>query len=198
MIEARMRRIALAAVPLVVLVAAADPAPPAQPLARSSIAAVVARSGELGLGPAQVKDLKSRDEALQREQAAIRERLAPPPEDNARSPLSLKVPGGGAGPPGGTTGGPRGGGAGPPGGTTGGPRGGGGGGGGDGRGPPGPRGSREDASARREELVRALDDADTRAWLEAEARLPAELREKATAVAARHREELADQRERGR
>jgi hypothetical protein len=41
-----------------------------------------------------------------------------------------------------------------------------------------------------------LDGADTRAWMEAAAKLPPELQERATAIAEKYREDLSDQRER--
>jgi hypothetical protein len=166
----------------------ARPAP--VPLARSSIAAVLAQAGSLGLTAEQVKDLERRDAALQREQAAIRERFATPAEGpSARSPLTFTGPGGGAGPgagggPGGMTGGP----GGAPGGMGGGP-------GGRGKAPQGARARPEDPKERAARMVKELDDADTHAWLEAAGRLPPALEEKATVVAARYREDVAAARE---
>ena len=49
----------------------AQPAPPLLP--RSSIAAVLAHRGELGLDDAEVKSLEERDAALQKRLAEIRE-----------------------------------------------------------------------------------------------------------------------------
>jgi hypothetical protein len=172
---------------------------PSVELPRSSIAAVLLRRGELSLTPAQVKDLERRDEALQREQGDIRERFgAPAGGRSAKSPLSFKVPGSGGGrSPSGSAGtapvdGSGGGQVGPgtvPGGAAGGR-------GGHGKGTPSSRSNADDPKARAAHLAEELDNADTRAWLEAAAKLPPQLQEKATAVAERYREDLAEQRER--
>ena len=52
------------------------PAAPSIPLPRSSIAAVLAHRGELGLGEAQVTQLEQRDAALQEQIAELRQRFA--------------------------------------------------------------------------------------------------------------------------
>jgi hypothetical protein len=183
--------------------AIARPAP--GPLPRSSIAAVLAQSGSLGLTAEQVKELEKRDAALQREQAAIRERLAPSPDGSPpRSPVSFSGPGGGGGGPGGGAGGAPGGTSGGPGGAGGGPGTGGGapggmggGPGGRGKGMPTQRAKGDDPKERAARMRQELDDADTHAWLEMAARVPPPLEEKATAVAARFREEQAAMREGG-
>jgi hypothetical protein len=159
------------------------------PAPRSSLAAVLAQAASLGLTAEQVKDLERRDAALQREQAAIRERFATPAQDSAgRSPLGFTGPGGGGGPAGGQ---------GAPGGMGGGPAGVPGGAGGRGKPPPVARARPEDPKERTARMVKELDDADTHAWLEVAGRLPPALEERATAVAARFREELAAEREGG-
>jgi hypothetical protein len=151
-------------------------------LPRSSIAAVLARRGELNLTAAQVKDLERRDEELQREQQDIRERFNVPAENpQTKSPPAFKGPGGGGqGNPGGGSGGPAGG------------R------GGHGQGTQGSRGKSDDPKQRAARLLEELDGADTRAWMEAAAKLPPELQERATAIAEKYREDLSDQRERPR
>jgi hypothetical protein len=56
-----------------------DPPPivaPASDLPRSSIAAILVHRGELGLTPAQVEALSRRDDALAKEDASLRTRLA--------------------------------------------------------------------------------------------------------------------------
>ena len=45
-------------------------------------------------------------------------------------------------------------------------------------------------------MAEELDNAGTRAWLEAAAKPPPELQDKATAIAEKYREDLAEQRER--
>jgi hypothetical protein len=175
--------LAIAALQSFVLVADPDPkgGPPLPiQLPHSSIAAVLARRAELGLTPAQVRDLERRDEALQREQGDIRERFSVPAGDpSAKSPLSFKGPGsgGGQGNPGGGTGGA-------PGGR-----------GGHGKGTQGQKPKSDGPGDRATRLAEELDTADTRAWLEAAAKLPPQLQDKATAVAEKYREELAEQRE---
>ncbi len=180
---------ALALLPLL----GADSSPPPLPapmlLPRSSIAAVLAHRGELGLDDAEVKQLEERDAALQRRLAEIRERFAaegrsqwgrgrgPTPGPPAGESPD-RAPGGGAGPGGGPA----------PGGRF---RGGGG----------GYRGSRPaghpapDPAARAAELRRRLDDADTAAWLEAEDLLREPHRKPARQVAEKYREALADDRD---
>jgi hypothetical protein len=168
-------------------------------LPRSSIAAVLARRGELNLTAAQVKDLERRDEELHREQQDIRERFNVPAENRqTKSPLAFKGPGGGggrsqSGSPGTAPGDTSGGGQGIPGGGAGGAAGGR---GGHGQGAQGSRGKSDDPKQRAARLLEELDGADTRAWMEAAAKLPPELQERATAIAEKYREDLSDQRER--
>jgi len=150
-------------------------------LPHSSIAAVLARHADLGLTPTQVRDLERRDEALQREQGDIRERFSVPAGDpSAKSPLSFKGPGVGGRPQSGSGGSA-------PGGAPG---------GGHGKGSQPQKARSDDPKDRATHLAEELDSADTRAWLEAAAKLPPQLQEKATAVAEKYREELAEQRER--
>jgi hypothetical protein len=56
-------------------------------------------------------------------------------------------------------------------------------------------GAAPDAAARAAALQTQMDDADTAAWLDAEALLPEALREKARAIAEKYREALADARQ---
>jgi hypothetical protein len=137
----------------------ASPAPPL-PLPRSSIAAVLAHRGELGLEAAQVKQLEARDGALQKEIADLRERLAAVPSRG-------RAGGGGRG-GGGGMGGRHGGGGGR---------------------------AAQDPAARASDLQAKIDDADTSAWLAAEALLQESQRERARAIAEKYREALADERE---
>jgi hypothetical protein len=154
------------------------------PLPHSSIAAVLARRDALGLTPAQVQDLDSRDEALQRRQREIRESFADPArtpgkpapayegpafDGRARSGLPDTVPGD-------TESGRRG--------------------SQQVQGAPAPGSSPESPRARAARLQAELDAADAEAWLAAASRLPPGLEEKATAVAEKYREELIEQRER--
>jgi hypothetical protein len=136
-------------------------------LPRSSIAAVLARRGDLNLTAAQVKDLERRDEELRREQGEIRERFNVPAGNPATKSPAFKGPGGAAG-----------------------------GRGGHGQGTQGSRSKSDDPKQRSARLGEELDGADTRAWLEAAAKLPPDLQEKATAIAEKFREDLCDQRER--
>jgi hypothetical protein len=167
-----------------------SPASPPVLLPRSSIAAVLAHRGELGLTDAEVRQLEERDEALQKQLAEIREqgtasahagagagrtgaRSSLPSSDTAQplSPTAAALPQGmGAG-------GYRGG------------RGGGGRSGG--RSAP----AAQDPGAWAKALQSKLDDADTSAWLSAEEVLAESRREKAREVAEKHREALADQRD---
>ena len=154
------------------------------PLPHSSIAAVLAQREKLGLTPAQVQDLDRRDEALQRERAEIRDQFGDPSRTPARKPSPTYE-----GPtfdgrarsglpdtvPGDTENARR---------------------GSQGQGAPIPDASAESPRARAARLQAELDAADARAWMEAAARLPPELQEKATAVAEKYREDLIEQRER--
>jgi len=69
------------------------PVAPAADLPRSSIAAVLLHRDELGLTAAQVDALQQRDDALAREQAAIRKRLASGPDPRSASPSPSGSPG---------------------------------------------------------------------------------------------------------
>jgi hypothetical protein len=167
-------------------------------LPRSSIAAVLARRGDLNLTAAQVKELARRDEELQREQGDIRERFNVPAGNPGTKSPAFKGPGGGggrsqSGSPGAAPGDASRGGQG----TLGvGPGGAAVGRGGHGQGTQGSRSKSDDPKQRSARLGEELDGADTRAWLEAAAKLPPDLQEKATAIAEKFREDLCDQRER--
>jgi hypothetical protein len=169
---------------------------PAGPLPRSSIAAVLAHRGELGLDDAQVKQLEDRDAALQKQIAEIRSRAeATPPGDRASKGRNGGRPSGsdGAPPPLSPVDAAR------PGGFGGGGmhRGSGGGMGGH-RGGAGSQHPARDPAERAAALQTRIDDADTAAWLAAEALLRESQREKARAVAEKYREALADEREAAR
>ncbi len=69
--------------------------------------------------------------------------------------------------------------------------------GGRGKAPPSARARPDDPKERAARMRQELDDADTHAWLEVAGRLPPALEDKATAVAARYREDLAAARENG-
>jgi hypothetical protein len=151
------------------------------PLPRSSIAAVIAERGALGLTDAEVAELERRDEALQKQLGEIRDELpASPhpgagarrsaPEDRRSQPLSPSAAAlpQGAGRGVGRGGGRAGGGSGP---------------------------KERDPADRGAQLQSRLDDADTAAWLSAETTLDPSRREKAREVAAAYREQLADRRD---
>ncbi len=173
-----------AACSLLLMGAEATPAPSAAaaPLPRSSIAAVIAQRGALGLTDAEVADLEKRDDALQKQLDEIRDQLAASsrpsagsrrsaPSDRGSLPLSpyaSALPEG-AGRGAGRGGGRRGGGSGAQ--------------------------EERDPAARASQLHSRFDDADTVAWLSAETVLAESRREKARGVAARYREQLADRRE---
>lgn len=151
---------------------AADPAPGSPPLLhRSSLAAVLAQSGALGLGPDEVKVLEQADARLARDQESARASQAHP-EDAAQEAPPAR-------PPGGSKMGPSGGGAV----------------GGKGRPPPPSRGS---GPTPEELLQQRLDALDTEAFLKVIEALPEPQREKAIEVASRHREQVFEQRERDR
>jgi hypothetical protein len=57
------------------------------------------------------------------------------------------------------------------------------------------RAKADDPKERAARMRQELDDADTHAWMEVAGRLPPALEEKATAVAARYREDVAAARE---
>lgn len=176
----------LAAVALLaVLSADVPPAPPAaRLLPRSSIAAVLARRGELGLGDAQVKQLEEREAALQRQLGEIRQGSGARPPGGPGQPEGRADRGGAGSRPGDDHA--------PASEARGGQ--------GRGGGRHGSRGAGRAApadspAARSAELQQRLDDADTAAWVAAEELLPEAQREPARAVAERYREALADQRE---
>jgi hypothetical protein len=166
-----------------------DPAP-ASPLPRSSIAAVLAHRGELGLSDAEVTALEERDVALQKHLSEIREphganeRSAPgegatrlgkragDDAQGARAPSDNALPEGAVGANGGQ------------------------------RHRSGRHGARtsadgrpDDPAGRASRLQMQLDNADTEAWLAAEVLLPEEKRARARDVAEKYREALADARE---
>ncbi len=173
----------------------AEPPRPPPPLPRSSIAAVLARRGELGLDAAEVAHLEERDAALQKLTAELRERSgAPTPahghDREARPEGRSAGAEGGTPPPMGPASAAR-------------PEGLGAGGGHRGAGRGGRRLDSDSAAAkspaeRAAALQTQLDDADTAAWLAAEPLLREEKREAARAVAEKYREALADQRELGK
>jgi hypothetical protein len=187
---------ALALLPLLAADSPSAPQPAPRLLPRSSIAAVLAHRGELGLDDVEVKRLEERDAVLQKQLAEIRERLgAPERRDQGRegagsaphrsadvppqppSPADMAREGGSSGGSPGAGGGHRGGG-----------------------GHGGQRGSwasrsAQDPAARAAELQRRLDDADTAAWLEAENLVREPQREPAREVAEKFREALADERD---
>jgi hypothetical protein len=150
-------------------------------LPRSSIAAVLARRGELELTPGQVEALEAADRELAARLYTLRVQLRsagrpagkPGRADGAREGGSGGMEGPMGGGPGGG-GGPMRGGGGPPGGAEGAP-------GGNGARP------REDPEERRRALAAQLDDEDTRAYLRAEALLDPGQREPARAAAERYR-----------
>jgi hypothetical protein len=160
-------------------------------LPRSSIAAVLAHRGELGLTDAEVSELERRDEALQKQIEEIHEQF----------PAASRA--GGASRPTGPRSSPSTDGTAPassptaaalPEGSSGGEHRGGGWGGGRHAGGRGSAAAR-DPSARGASLQSRLDDADTTAWLSAESVLAESRREKARDVAEKYREALADERE---
>lgn len=171
-----------------VIVLGADPpatSPPStEALPRSSIAAVLEHRGELGLGDRLVKQLEERDAALQKQLTELRGRY---PAMGFRGRDAGWQPGDGVTPPMSPT-------------TPAQPDGTGGGGGHRGGmshrlGSGGRGGAAPDAAARAAALQTQMDDADTAAWLDAEALLPEALREKARAIAEKYREALADARQ---
>jgi hypothetical protein len=148
----------------------ADPAPGAVAplLPRSSVAAVLAQRGALGLTPEQVKQLEQVDAKLARDQEAARSAAAHAEDPKQAAP---QRPTQGAAPPG-------------PGGMAGGKS----------RPPPQIRVNSGPSPA--EVLERQLDDLDTQAFLQVVESLPEAQREKAVDVASRYREQLFEQRER--
>jgi len=183
----RARRRALAVALLAVVAGASgcasgpQAAPPPPHLPRSSIAAVLARAHEADLGAEQVSSLAALDEELALRVEDLRARLGAPPR-HAGGGDARKDRAGPAGEPSGRAGPDAGGGPdgrGPPGG------------GGHGPGGPGAMGggrppARETAD-RAAELQQRLDDADTAAWLKAEALLEPSQRERAREIASEYR-----------
>jgi hypothetical protein len=152
---------------------AADPAPAAPLLHRSSLAAVLAQRGALQLTPDEVKALEKADARLARDQEAARAAQAHPEDAPQAGP--------GERPPGGSKVGPTSGG--PVGGMSGGKN-----------RPPPP--SRNTGPAPAELLQQQLDALDTEAFLQAVEAIPEARREKIIDVASRHREQVFEQRER--
>ncbi len=165
------------------------PAGPVGDLPRSSIAAVLAHRGELGLSEAEVSELERRDEALEKQAARIREEFAAsshkpgnsgrggersgPSPDGMGKPLAPTA----AALPEGSGAGGRG-----------------------GKHHNGAGGSRsssgsQDPAARAAAMQSRLDEADTAAWLAAETVLAESRREKARDVAEKYREAVADRRD---
>jgi hypothetical protein len=178
-----------------VLVLAADPQPtagaPALPLPRSSIAAVLAHRGELGLSDAQLKQLEARDAALQKQVDDLRQQLAG--TSSRRRDGGARREGGSGASEGATP---------PPPTANAWPEGTGGAGGHRANGMGGRRGlggrsagNPRDPAARAAALQAEIDDADTAAWLSAEALLQESQRERARDIAEKYREALADERE---
>jgi len=140
-------------------------------LPRSSVAAVLAQRGTLGLTPEQVKQLEQVDAKLARDQDAAR--TAASQAEDPKQAAPQRPPQGGSAP-----------GPGGPGGMSGGKT----------RPPPQIRLNSGPSTA--EILERQLDDLDTQAFLKVVESLPDAQREKAVDVASRFREQLFEQRER--
>ncbi len=173
-----------------------EPPRPPPPLPRSSIAAVLAHRGELGLDAAEVGQLEERDAALQKLAAELRQRSGAPPapahgrDREARTVDRPTGAEGGTPPPMGPASAARPEGLGAGGGHRGSGRG--------GRRPDGEGSATKSPAERATALQTQLDDADTAAWLAAEPLLRESKREAARAVAEKYREALADQRELGK
>jgi hypothetical protein len=163
----------------------APPPAPLLPLPRSSIAAVIAHQGELGLTPEQVDRLIARDAELDKVQTALREaqshQAAPGRARTSASPAAGQPSGGSpsdAPPPVVPPGSPAGGGYG-------------------GRHRGQPRTQTSQAQPTGPKLEDQLDDNDTRAYLAAEADILTEAqRDPAREIAEKYREALYDQRSR--
>ncbi|MGA8891699.1 MAG: hypothetical protein WB493_09030, partial [Anaeromyxobacteraceae bacterium] len=140
-------------------------------LPRSSVAAVLAQRGKLGLTDEQVKQLEQVDARLAREQETARHTAAQAEEPKQAAPQrpAQGAPSPGPGGPGGMSGGKS-------------------------RPPPQIRLNSGPSAA--EILERQLDDLDTQALLKAVESMPEAQREKAVDVASRYREQLFEQRER--
>ena len=211
--------------PLLLLLAACASAPVAPapladlpPLPRSSIVAVLAHRGELGLDDAQVAALDRADAELQVQLSRLRAEGMPPaePRPAAGPPPGMGPPssgpgaagpGGGRAPGMGMSSGPGGFQLSPSGGGMGGGMGGGAGHGGAGHGGAGHGGAagaapagppRRDAARAREALKARLDDADTRAFLKVEPVLTPAQQARARELASRYREQLFERREQQR
>ena len=184
--------------------AASQPVPPAlpgdlPPLPRSSLVAVLAHRSELDLNDDQVAALEQADAELQQRLARLRAEgaVAAPPD---RAGPAIQGPAGGAGAP--PTGRPGGGTSAGPGGFQLAPTPGGLGGPtaaalpGMGGGQAGSGGPARRAAVRDQEALEArLDDADTSAFLKAEAALSPAQRERAREIATAFRERLFERRE---
>jgi hypothetical protein len=158
-------------------------APPATPLPRSSIAAVIQHRAELGLTDDQVRDLELIDQKREAADAAVRDELAKQEQVAHPSAAGSNPAGGSSGGGSGTAPGP-----GPGSGMGGGMRGG----GMHGRGMPRPTGpSRADREAAAQQR---LDDDDTKAFLDAEEVLTPAQREQAREIASDYRAQLYDRR----
>ena len=187
---------------------AREPSPDQPPLPRSSIVAVLAHRGELELSEEQAAALEQADAELQAQFARLRAEGGAPAQGSVAPPVHDGAPAGGmppVGDPG--AGGPTGaGGAKPsgfgmnmgPGGFQASPTGGMGGG-------PGPAGAAPPTGARRRDplkeqqaLEARFDDADTRAFLKAEAALTPAQRDRAREIASAYREQLFERREQQR
>lgn len=168
---------ALLAACLLLPPAATHGADPVQPgavaplLPRSSVAAVLAQRGKLGLTDDQVKQLEQVDARLARDQEAARNTAAQAEEPRQAPPQrsGQGAPSSGPGGPGGMSGGKS-------------------------RPPPQIRLNSGPSAA--EILERQLDDLDTQALLKAVESMPEAQREKAVEVASIYRERLFEQRER--
>lgn len=190
------------------------PEPPVDepPLPRSSIVAVLAHRGELGLSDEQAAALEQADAELQVQLARLRSEGGAPAHGSIAAPGHGGAPAGGMPPVGGPgAGGPAGASGGKPGGfgMNMGPGGfqaspaGGGMGGGPGpagAAPPGapPGAGRRDPVKAEQALEARFDDADTRAFLKAEAALTPAQRDRAREIAGAYRERLFERRERQR
>jgi len=152
---------------------------PPLPLPRSSIAAVLASRGELGMSEQQVSALEELDAKLERTDAPLREELRAHHEAK-KGPARPEGRGGQGMPGGGMQGGGMGRGLGRGGGSQGGGR----------MRPEGPAGEAFDPGA----VHQKLDDNDTAAYLEAEQVLSEAQRPRAREIASRYREQVFERR----
>ena len=195
---------------------ASEPPVDGPPLPRSSIVAVLAHRGELELSDEQAAALERADADLQVQLSRLRAEGGVPAQGTVAAPVHGSAPAGGMPPMGGPgSGGPTGTSGAKPGGfsmntgpggfqaspMTGGMGGGMGGGTGPaGAAPPGapPGAGRRDPVKEQQALEARFDDADTRAFLKAEAALTPAQRDRAREIASGYREQLFDRRERQR